>query len=173
MHGIFCLILHLKSTATFSFNMFIGEHIAKLDTRNRVMLPATLKRQLKGAEADGFVIKKDIFQPCLVLYPMSEWERQTSILRKRLNPYNAEHAKVLRQFYRGTAEMFLDANNRLLIPKRLIEVISADKDLVFAGLDTKIEIWSLDAWQSMEEPDDFGSLTEKILGQSDNLFGLE
>lgn len=153
--------------------MFVGEHIVKLDARGRVLFPATLKRQLKGTEDKGFVVKRDIFEKCLVLYPMVEWERQNSILQKRLNPYNKEHVKFMRQFYRGTAELFLDANSRVLIPKRLIEEIGAQKDLVFAGLDTKIEIWSKEAWTAMEQTDDFGSLAEKILGQSENLLSEE
>jgi MraZ protein len=153
--------------------MFVGEHIVKLDARSRVLFPAALKRQLVGTEDKGFVVKRDIFEKCLVLYPMVEWERQNSILQKRLNPYNKEHVKFLRQFYRGTAELFLDANSRVLIPKRLIEEIGAQKDLVFAGLDTKIEIWSKEAWTAMEQTDDFGSLAEKILGQSENLLGEE
>lgn len=153
--------------------MFVGEHIVKLDARSRVLFPAALKRQLKGTEDKGFVIKRDIFEKCLVLYPMVEWERQNSILQKRLNPYNKEHVKFIRQFYRGTAELFLDANSRVLIPKRLIEEIGAQKDLVFAGLDTKIEIWSKEAWEVVEQTDDFGSLAEKILGQSENLLSEE
>ncbi|MEA1873914.1 MAG: division/cell wall cluster transcriptional repressor MraZ [Bacteroidota bacterium] len=150
--------------------MFVGEHIVKLDARGRGLFPAVLKRQMKGSEDKGFVLKRDIFEKCLVLYPMAEWDRENSILQKRLNPYNKEHAVFMRQFYRGTAELFLDANNRLLLPKRLITEIDAEKDLVFAGLDRKIEIWSLDSWNNMRQLDDFGSLAEKLLGQSENLF---
>ncbi|MGC9330480.1 MAG: division/cell wall cluster transcriptional repressor MraZ [Bacteroidales bacterium] len=148
--------------------MFIGEHIVKLDSAGRVLFPSTLKRQLGGREQEGFVIKEDIFEPCLVLYPMYEWERQNKILQQKLNSYKREHSRFIRQFYSSTAEMFLDSSNRLLIPKRLIIKINANKELVFAGLDTKIEIWPYETWKNMETDDDFGSLAEKILGQSDN-----
>ncbi len=148
--------------------MFIGEHIVKLDSAGRVLFPSALKRQLGGREQEGFVIKEDIFEPCLVLYPMYEWERQNKILQQKLNPYNREHSRFIRQFYSGTAELYPDSNNRLLIPKRLITKINANKQLVFAGLDTKIEIWPHEVWKNMGTDDDFGSLAEKILGQSDN-----
>lgn len=148
--------------------MFIGEHIVKLDKTNRVLFPSAIKRQLKGKEKEGFVLKQDLFEPCLVLYPMNEWERQNSILRNRLNPYNREHSKFIRHFYRGTAELFLDSSSRLLIPKRLIEAVEIEKELVFAGLDTKIEIWPKESWNSLETDDDYGALAEKILGQPDN-----
>ncbi|MFO7790902.1 MAG: division/cell wall cluster transcriptional repressor MraZ [Bacteroidota bacterium] len=148
--------------------MFIGEHIVKLDSAGRVLFPSAMKRQLGGREQEGFVIKEDIFEPCLVLYPMHEWERQNKILQQKLNPYNREHSRFMRQFYSSTAELYPDSNNRLLIPKRLLDKIEAKKDLVFAGLDTKIEIWPNEVWKDMGTDDDFGSLAEKILGQSDN-----
>jgi MraZ protein len=99
---------------------------------------------------------------------MHEWERQNKILQQKLNPYKREHSRFIRQFYSSTAEMYPDSYNRLLIPKRLITKINANKELVFAGLDTKIEIWPHETWKNMETDDDFGSLAEKILGQSDN-----
>ncbi|MFO7879654.1 MAG: division/cell wall cluster transcriptional repressor MraZ [Bacteroidota bacterium] len=148
--------------------MFIGEHIVKLDSAGRVLFPSALKRQLNGREQSGFVVKRDIFEPCLVLYPMHEWERQNAILQQKLNPYNREHSKFMRMFYSGTAEMYLDANNRILLPKRLIGEVGAKKDLVFAGLDYKVEIWPLEVWKGMGVDEDFGSLAEKLLGQSDN-----
>ncbi|HKK67398.1 MAG TPA: hypothetical protein VJ946_04275 [Bacteroidales bacterium] len=148
--------------------MFVGEHIVKLDSAGRVLFPSVLKRQLKGGDQDGFVIKRDVFESCLVLYPMHEWERQNAILQQKLNPYKREHSRFMRMFYRGTAELFLDSNNRLLLPKRLTGEIGAKKDLVFAGLDTKIEIWPHEVWKELNVDEDFGSLAEKILGQSDN-----
>lgn len=148
--------------------MFVGEHIVKLDKAYRVLFPSAIKRQLEGKDGNGFVIKQDVFESCLVLYPMEEWERQNSILRQKLNPYNREHSHFLRQFYRGTAEVFMDSSSRLLIPRRLVEAVGAKKELVFAGLDTKIEIWPKEKWNEAEIDDDFGALAEKILGQSEN-----
>jgi MraZ protein len=43
---------------------------------------------------DKFVVKKDVFEKCLVLFPMDEWDRQNSIIRSRINPYNKEHSQV-------------------------------------------------------------------------------
>ena len=125
---------------------FIGDFTCKLDDKGRVLLPSAFIRQMAGAMQDRFVIKKDIFDSCLVLYPMVEWERQNQVLRKNTNPYNREHNRFLRGFFKGIAEVVLDASNRLLIPKRLLDEIGANREIVMTGQLGKIEIWTKDAY---------------------------
>ncbi len=145
---------------------FIGDYICKIDIKGRVMLPAALKKQMSTTDTERFVIKKDIFASCLVLYPMEEWERQNRIIRAKVNPYKKEHNQFLRAFYKGTADVVLDGNNRLLIPRRLLDIIGTNiKEVVLAGQYNKIEIWSKDAYDRIDGTDDeFASLAEKILG---------
>jgi len=147
---------------------FIGEISCKLDTKGRILFPAAFKKQIPAAAQEKFVIKKDIFEDCLVLYPFNEWERQVDIIRKKLNPYNKDHNRFLRGFFRGTAEIELDASNRVLLPKRLVEKIKAEKELVLIGLDTKLEIWSKELYEELNnQDDDFAQLAEDILGNED------
>jgi MraZ protein len=96
---------------------FIGDYICKLDAKGRVLLPAALKRQMTEGMQDRFVIKKDIFENCLILFPMDEWERQNNIIKEKINVYNREHNKFVRGFFKDSYEVKLDGNNRLLIPK--------------------------------------------------------
>ena len=146
--------------------MFVGEYISKLDNKCRVIFPSQLKRQVPDEEqAAAFVLKRDIYEKCLVLYPMSEWNRQTGMLKKRLNPFNRKHAEFLREFYRGTAEVYLDNNGRLLIPKALLDYIGGEKELVFAGQEGKVEIWDKDAYAKKKmDNDSFAELADDILG---------
>jgi MraZ protein len=145
----------------------IGEFICKLDTKGRILLPAALKRQMKDGINDRFVIKKDIFEKCLILYPVEEWEKQNNRIEKTINPYNREHNKFVRGFFKNTYEVILDANNRLLIPKRLLTEIGADKELMLAGQSVKIEIWPADAYSKVESGDsNFAALAEKIMGST-------
>lgn len=111
------------------------------------------------------MLKKDIFEPCLVLYPMNEWDRQNEILRRNTNPYNREHNRFLRGFYKGTAEVALDSSNRLLIPKRMLDEISAGREIVLAGQLGKIEIWPAEGYEKVEGGNEsFAQLAEKIMG---------
>jgi MraZ protein len=144
---------------------FIGDYSCKLDDKGRVLLPAAFIKQMASSKQERFVLKKDLFESCLVLYPMNEWERQNEILRQNTNPYNREHNKFLRGFFKGTAEIVLDASNRLLIPKRLLDEISAGREIVMAGQLGKIEIWPGEAYDRVESGDEnFAKLAEKIMG---------
>ena len=144
---------------------FIGDYTCKVDVKGRIILPAAFKKQLPAGAEDHFVVRKDIFEDCLVLYSIEDWNRQIEKIRKTINPYNREHNKFLRNFYKGTAELFLDASNRMLIPKRLLDLIGADRDVVLAGQDGRIEIWAANIYERIDMPaDDFADLAEKLLG---------
>lgn len=146
---------------------FIGDYECKVDDKGRVLFPASLRKQVPSASPDRFVVKKDIYEECLVLYSVEEWERQNVIIRKNTNPYNREHNRFLREFYRGTAEVTLDANGRLLLPRRLLDLVSISKDIVMAGMAGKIEIWAKDRYeQAQVGSDEFATLADKIMGSS-------
>ena len=110
-------------------------------------------------------MKRDVFENCLIMYPMEEWERQNKIIRARTNPYNKEHARFLRMFFSGTAEVYLDSNNRMLIPKRLLEFAGIGDEVVMAGQSGKIEVWASDKYSTVSAAgDEFAAMAEKILG---------
>lgn len=144
---------------------FTGDYPCRLDDKGRVLLPSAFIKQMAAGIQERFVLKKDIFESCLVLYPMMEWERQTQILRQNTNPYNREHNQFLRGFFKGMADLTLDASNRLLIPKRLLEEIGADREIVMAGQLGRIEIWARDAYDIIESGGEtIAHLAEKIMG---------
>jgi MraZ protein len=143
---------------------FIGDYTCRIDEKGRAMLPSAFKKALSAEAKDTFVVKKDIYEKCLVLFPKDEWERQVEMIRANLNPYNREHSTFLRGFYKGTAEVELDATNRLLVPKRLLEEAGIGKEAVLAGQDGKIEMWAKEAYDSIEVGDQFADLAQKILG---------
>jgi MraZ protein len=148
---------------------FIGDYPCKVDVKGRIILPMAFKKQMPAAAQDHFVVRKDIFEDCLVLYAIDDWNKQLERIRKRINPYNREHNMFLRNFFKGTAELTLDNSNRLLIPKRLLETIGADRDVVLAGQDGRIEIWPASVYDSIEMPaDEFANLAEKLMGGSVN-----
>ncbi len=162
--------INLASVTKYTLMItFIGDYNGKLDAKGRITLPSAFKKQLKERIQDGFVLKRDIFEKCLILYPMMEWERQNQIIRKKTNPYNREHNQFLRMFYSGTAEVQLDGNSRILIPKRLKDYAEINTEIVLAGHFGKIEIWSDALYQEAGKADDeFAFLAEKILGSSND-----
>jgi MraZ protein len=144
---------------------FIGDYTCKVDVKGRIILPMAFKKQMPADARDHFVVRKDIFENCLVLYSIEDWNIQLVKIRSKINPYNREHNKFLRNFFKGTAELSLDSNNRLLVPKRLLDLIGAERDVVLAGQDGRIEIWAAEAYDKLDmTPEDFASLAEKLMG---------
>ena len=124
-----------------------------------------IKKQMPAGAQDHFVVRKDIFEQCLVLYSIEDWNRQLERIRSRINAYNREHNLFLRNFFKGTAELSLDNNNRLLIPKRLLELAGIIRDVVLSGQDGRIEIWAADIYDKIDMPaDEFANLAEKLMG---------
>jgi MraZ protein len=148
---------------------FIGDYTCKADVKGRIILPMAFKKQMPADAQDHFVVRKDIFENCLVLYSIEDWNGQLAKIRKRINPYNREHNMFLRNFFKGTAELSLDNSNRLLIPKRLMDLIGAVRDVVLAGQDGRIEIWASEVYDTIDMPgDDFANLAEKLMGGNIN-----
>lgn len=149
-------------------SVFIGDFVVKPDSKGRFLFPAALLAQLPDKSAQHFVIKKDIYENCLTAFTLQEWEKITLTIRKKLNPFNRQHNNFLREFYKDTAEVVLDANNRMLIPKRLSQLVQLNGDILLLGLDNKIEIWCNEVYtKSKINVDDYKILAEKIL---DNIF---
>lgn len=144
---------------------FIGDYTCRLDAKGRVVFPSAFVKQMSPQEEQRFVLKKDIYESCLILYPFAEWERQNKLITANTNPYNKEHSKFLREFFKGTAEIILDSNHRMLLPKRLLDLISCDKEIVLAGQFGKIEVWAKEKYDALgSNEEEFTTLAEKILG---------
>lgn len=121
---------------------FIGEYVCKLDDKGRVVFPADFKAQL-GAGDLRLIVRKDIFEPCLEMFTYTEWERQSEELKARLNFFRRDHAQFWREYMRNRAMVEPDGKlGRINIPKKLLEGIGVQKELVFFGNDHKLEIWS-------------------------------
>ena len=144
---------------------FIGDHNCKIDSKGRLLMPSSFKKQMEPGEGDRFVIKKDIYEKCLELYPMDEWIRKSKYVKEQTNPFDEEDNIFLREYFKGTAEVSLDANNRILLPRRLLDLIEADKELVLAGQFDKIEIWSKENYDNIgSDSAGYKERAKKIMG---------
>ena len=122
--------------------IFTGEHDCKVDVKGRIMLPAAFRKQMGEVEVYRFVIKNDLYEQCLELYTIGEWEQQNNLILKTIKPYNPEHRQFLRDFRMGATEVECDPSGRILIPGRLLKQAAITNDAVLSGSIGKIEIWS-------------------------------
>ena len=120
----------------------IGNIEAKVDAKGRAFLPATFRKVLQASSEEKLVLRKDVFQPCLVLYPESVWNEQMDLLRQRLNRWNKRQQDVFRKFVSEVEILTLDGNGRFLIPKRYQRMADIVQDIKFVGMGDTIEIWS-------------------------------
>lgn len=141
---------------------FVGDFICKLDVKCRVLFPAAFRRQMGEGDSMQFILRKDIYEKCIVMYPLEEWERQNSLLLKNLNPYNEEHSSFIRLFYKDVQQIKLDSAGRMLLPSRLLALAGIDKEILLAGQLGRIEIWNKDLYEAATVKADFGRLAEKL-----------
>ena len=149
-------------------NSLIGTYECKVDAKGRLMIPSALKKQLANSLQDGFVLKRSVFQPCLELYPMTEWNLMMQKINK-LNRFVKKNNDFIRRFTAGVKVVEVDDLGRLLIPKDLVGFSKISKDIVLSSAVNIVEIWDKDLYENAIEnaTDDFADLAEDVMG---NLF---
>lgn len=146
---------------------FLGNIEAKADAKGRVFLPAVFRKVLQASGEEHLIMRKDVFQPCLVLYPESVWNTMLDALRQRLNRWNAKDQQVFRQFVADVEITTLDGNGRFLIPKRYLKMAYIEQAIKFVGMDDSIEIWAnTNNNQTFMAPDAFSQALEEAMKES-------
>ena len=123
-------------------NRFIGDYGAKTDAKGRVFLPAPFRKVLEAEGEKSLVLRNDVFQKCLVLYPESVWNSRLDEMQARMNHWNGEHQDMLRRFVAGVEMQELDKSGRLLLTKRKLQAAGITDEVRFVGMDDRIEIWN-------------------------------
>ena len=133
------------------------------------MMPVAFKKQLASVTEKGFVLKRAVFQPCLELYPMQEWESLMQNVNK-LNRFKKKNNDFIRRFTAGVKSVDLDVSGRLLIPKDLVGFAGITKEIVVTSAVNIIEIWDKDKYEKAidDAANDFADLAEDVMGQDDS-----
>ncbi|WP_053972102.1 division/cell wall cluster transcriptional repressor MraZ [Mangrovimonas sp. ST2L15] len=149
-------------------NSLIGTYECKVDSKGRLMLPAPLKKQLMPVLEKGFVLKRAVFQPCLELYPMDEWEALMQKVNK-LNRFKKKNNDFIRRFTAGVKIIEVDNSGRLLIPKDLVVFANISKEIVLSSAINIVEVWDKDRYEKAIDDAalDFADLAEEVMGQDD------
>tara|TARA_B100001142_G_scaffold95025_1_gene96878 strand:+ start:20459 stop:20935 length:477 start_codon:yes stop_codon:yes gene_type:complete len=143
----------------------VGTHECKVDAKGRVMFPASLKKQLLKVISDGFVIKRSVFNQCLEIHPMNEWNKVVGQVSK-LNRFVKKNNDFIRSYMAGLKIVEVDNAGRFLIPKDLLSFAALDKEIVLSSSVNMIEIWDKKKYESSvaETLKDFGNLSEEVMG---------
>ena len=143
----------------------IGTYHCKADNKGRIMIPSDLKKQLAPALNQGFVLKRAVFQSCLELYPMDQWN---GLMQKigALNQFNRKNNDFTRRFTAGVRRIDVDATGRINIPADLMHVAGIKRDLVLTASVGIVELWDAQKYEQAisDATLDFADLAEEVMG---------
>ena len=143
----------------------IGTYECKADIKGRIMLPTALKKQLQKIINDGFIIKRSVFNQCLEIHPMSEWNLVVSQVNQ-LNRFVKKNNDFIRSYMSGLKLVDIDKSGRLLIPKDLFVYAEIDKEIVLSSSVNMIELWDKKKYEKSvaKTLQNFSSLAEEVMG---------
>ena len=146
-------------------NYLIGTYECKIDVKGRLLIPSAFKKQLAPVIPKGFVLKRAVFQNCLELYPLAQWEELIKKVNS-LNRFKKKNNDFIRRFTAGVKFIELDGIGRLLIPKDLIEFSNINRDVTLSTSVNIIEIWDKSSYEKAiaDSRDDFAQLAEEVMG---------
>jgi MraZ protein len=133
----------------------MGEHNHTIDAKGRIIIPSKFRETL----GDEFVVTQGL-DGCLFVYPNDEWLNFITQLKDL--PGSKEARQLQRYFMAGAATCEVDKQGRILIPTKLREQAALEKDIVFVGVLSKIEIWSKERWDSNNDYGDMDQIAEHM-----------
>ncbi len=150
--------------------MFTSTYDCKIDDKGRVSLPGKLKSELMPVMAEGFILKRSVFSPCLELWPKQEWDKKLAKINE-LTRFNRKNAKVVRSFLAGVKSVEFDTAGRLNIPNDLMAFAGIEKNVVLASQISIIEIWDKTRYEQdveIENNEEYAQSVEEVLGNLDS-----
>ena len=146
-----------------------GTYECKVDAKGRMMLSSAFKKQLSAVLQDGFVVKRAVFQPCLEIYPIQEWNQMMAKINK-LNRFVKKNNDFIRRFTAGVKVVEMDSTGRLLIPKDLCLYANIQKNVVLSSAINIIEVWDKENYEKAidEAATDFAALAEEVMGNTND-----
>ena len=148
----------------------LGTYECKSDSKGRIMLPAPLKKQISSVISDGFVVKRSVFNKCLEIHPMSEWNKIVNQVNQ-LNRFIKKNNDFIRSYMSGLKIVNLDSSSRILIPKDLIVFAGLEKQIVLSSSVNIIEVWDKKEYEISVSKSlkNFGDLAEEVMGDNSYL----
>ncbi|HUZ92405.1 MAG TPA: division/cell wall cluster transcriptional repressor MraZ [Candidatus Paceibacterota bacterium] len=138
--------------------MLLGEHQHNLDVKGRVAIPA----KFKDALAAGAIITRGL-DDCLFVFASKEWEALAAKLVAL--PLAQANSRAFTRLMLGAAmDVSLDNQGRILIPDYLRKYAGLKKQVVIAGLMSRIEIWDFEKWEAYKKKTETASdeIAEKL-----------
>lgn len=124
-----------------------GIHAINLDSKGRILLPSRCRDSLlQNEETQQLIVTIDTNSPCLLLYPIYEWQRIEQKIQG-LSSFNKATRRIQRLLIGHATEVDIDASGRVLLSPLLREYAQLEKEIVLIGQGNKFEVWDKKMWQ--------------------------
>lgn len=135
--------------------MLTGEYRHAIDPKKRLFIPAK-HRDVLGT---SFIIVRDLYDPCLKVYSMEEWQAFVAPI-EALEPEEA--APILRYLYRESVRGDVDAQGRVTLNDTLIARANIVKEAVIVGCGRYAEIWSAEDYKAKMDEEDVVAIAASL-----------
>ncbi len=125
--------------------MFRGSFALSLDDKGRLTLPTRYRDSLLSENGGQLICTIDHKDPCLLLYPLPEWEEVAEQLQ-RLSNQNPQELRFKRLLIGHASDCDMDKSGRILLPAPLRSHASLTKNIRLVGQLNKFEIWDEETW---------------------------
>ena len=137
--------------------MFKGEYSHTIDPKGRVIVPVKLREEL----GDSFVVTKGL-DGCLWMFDSNEWGKVEEEIRQM--PFTLKEARMLSRFLvAGAFDAEVDKQGRILLPANLREYADLQKDVILAGVGSRVELWSKERYESASDFGGMDEMAEKLI----------
>ena len=146
---------------------FTGQFTFSIDSKNRINIPAPLRKQFSTNDKKTFVVTIGVDQ-CAWIYPIGEWNVIQNELKK-LSSLSKTNRIFLRNHLRHASILKFDSQGRFVLPQSLIDYTSIKKDVTIIGVLNKIEIWNPNLLRKIDQSAEIDDQTYEELSERVNI----
>ena len=146
---------------------FTGEFSFSIDSKKRINIPSSLRKQFLKNDNKTFVITRGIDE-CAWIYPMNEWKK-IQIELNNLSSMSKKNRIFLRNHLRHANILKYDSQGRFVLPNSLIDYTKISKDVTIIGVLNKIEIWNPKILRKSDEKDQIDDPSYEQLSERVNI----
>lgn len=137
-------------------NLFLGEFEHSIDNKNRLRLPPKFKKEFSGE-----VVLTKGNDGCIFIVPKEQFD---NVFKKacELPMFDSRAQKPLRLLFSSASLLEEDNQGRFLLPNLLKIYSKIDKDVIFVGVGTRIELWAKEKWDDYSKCQNFDELLKEL-----------
>lgn len=130
---------------------FSAKYNALIDDKGRVVFPSPFKKVMGDLSEEPFVIEKDIYKPCLNIFPRKFHEERLKSIESKLNPFDEHDDDLLADLYENFTTVVMAPNGRINIPSDFMEHAMISREVVFVGKGSSVSLWDEQKYYEMKQ----------------------